>query len=148
MQMKPIVPGDADALLALMRRYQEDDPWSIPFEEKNARKVVDLLLLNPTYGLGWFVEDESQRIGYIILSFDFSLEFGGRNAWVDEFFILKEHRGRGVGARVLEFFEHAAREAGATAIHLGVTEGNRAAELYRRRGFEGHHRYMMTKLLR
>ena len=146
--MRPIGEDDCDALLAMMRGLQEDDPWSVPFVEERARQAVGLLVRNPDYGRGWFVEVDGNRVGYIILSFDYSLEYGGRNAWVDEFFIDREWRGRGLGARVLDFFEVAARELGATAIHLEVNEGNRAIELYRRRGFEDHHRYLMTKWLR
>ena len=147
MNMQPIRAEDAATLVAMMRAMQNDDPWSLPFVEERVRTAVDLLLANPLYGLAWFIVAEGQRIGYVILSFDYSLEYGGRNAWVDEFFIERGHRGRGIGAEVLAFFEQAAREHGCTAIHLEVNEGNRAIDLYRRRGFEDHHRYLMTKLL-
>lgn len=147
MNMQPIRPEDASALVAMMRAMQDDDPWSAPFIEARVRTAVDLLLQNPHYGLAWFIIANGQPIGYIILSFDYSLEYGGRNAWVDEFFIERAWRGRGIGAEVLDFFEQTAREHGCTAIHLEVNEGNRAIDLYRRRGFEDHHRYLMTKLL-
>jgi GNAT superfamily N-acetyltransferase len=147
MIMRSIQLEDVCALLVMMRAMQADDPWSVPFVESRAREAVELMLRNPSYGQGWFIEDEGRRVGYIILSFDYSLEYGGRNAWVDEFFIERESRGHGLGAHALEFFEQAAHEAGATAIHLEVNEGNRAIGLYRRRGFEDHHRYLMTKRL-
>jgi GNAT superfamily N-acetyltransferase len=147
MIMRSIHLEEVDALLVMMRAMQADDPWSVPFVEFRARAAVELMLSNPSYGQGWFIEDDGRRVGYIILSFDFSLEYGGRNAWVDEFFIERESRSQGLGAQALEFFERAAIEAGATAIHLEVNEGNRAIELYRRRGFEDHHRYLMTKWL-
>ena len=148
MQMKPIRVEDTDVLLRMMQAMQHDDPWSVPFDLTIARPAVETLLHNPGYGLAWFVEEDGRMIGYIILSFDYSLEHGGRNAWVDEFFIEPAWRGKGIGAQVLAFFENAAREAGATAVHLEVNEGNRAIELYRRRGFEEHHRFLMTKWLR
>jgi ribosomal protein S18 acetylase RimI-like enzyme len=81
------------------------------------------------------------------MSFDYSLEYGGRNAWVDEIFIAKEARGKGLGETVMDFVERAARGAGVTAIHLEVNRGNKAIELYRRRGFEEHERHLMTKWL-
>jgi len=147
MIMRSIQLEDVAALLVMMRAMQADDPWSVPFVESRTREAVELMLRNPSYGQGWFIEHDGRCVGYIILSFDFSLEYGGRNAWVDEFFIERESRGQGLGAQALEFFEQTAREAGATAIHLEVNEGNRAIELYRRRGFEDHHRYLMTKWL-
>jgi diamine N-acetyltransferase len=147
MNMQAVMREDAGALVKMMRALQDDDPWSLPFEEERVRETVDEMLRNPDYALAWFVVENGQRIGYIILSFDFSLEYGGRNAWIDEFFIERACRGRGIGAEVLELFEQKSRELGCTAIHLEVNEGNRAIELYRRRGFEDHHRYLMTKLL-
>jgi GNAT superfamily N-acetyltransferase len=147
MHMQAITVEDAGALVTMMRALQDDDPWSLPFVEERVRATVEEMLRNPEYARAWFVVENSERIGYIVLSFDYSLEYGGRNAWVDEFFIERAHRGRGIGAEVLDFFEQAARELGCAAIHLEVNEGNRAIELYRRRGFEDHHRYLMTKLL-
>lgn len=146
--MRPICTGDEDRLLVLMQAMQQDDPWSIAFGPATVRRTIELFLKNPAYGNGWFIEHGGELIGYIILCFDFSMEYGGRNAWVDEFFLTREWRGKGIGAQALKFFEQAARDAGATAIHLEVNQGNRAIELYRRRGFEDHHRYLMTKWLR
>lgn len=148
MEMKPAALEDLDTLLHLMRALQHDDPWSVPFEEDRTRKAVSNLLTNSNFGKAWFVCESSKVVGYIVMAFDYSLEYGGRNAWVDEFYIDKNSRGQGLGAQVLDFFEKAAREAGATAIHLEVNHGNKAIDLYRRRGFEDHHRYLMTKWLR
>jgi len=147
MEAKLAGPNDIGTLLNLMRALQEDDPWSVPFEQDRAREAVRLLVENESYGRAWLIHDEGRAIGYIVMSFDYSLEYGGRNAWVDEFFIEKESRGQGLGAQVLDFFEEQARHAGMTAIHLEVNPGNRAIELYRRRGFTDHHRYLMTKFL-
>ena len=147
MRLTPIGIGEAPTLLALMQLMQLDDPWSVPFDEPRALAAVELLLQNPNYGLAWFIEHEDDCIGYIALSFDFSLEYGGRNAWIDEFFILPEFRSRGLGAQALQLFEQEARNAGATAIHLGVNLGNPAEHLYERCGYEGHSRYWMTKFL-
>ena len=96
-------------------------------------------------GRAWPVREDGRAVGYAVMSFD-SLEYG-RNAWVDEIFIAKEARGKGLGERVMDFVERAAREAGVTAIHLQVNRGNKAIDLYRRRGFEEHERSLMTKSL-
>jgi diamine N-acetyltransferase len=148
MEATPVSRDEIQTLLALMRALQDDDPWSVPFEDARAKEAVQLLLANESYGRIWFIRDAGRIVGYIVMSFDYSLEYGGRNAWVDEFFIEKESRGKGLGAQALDFFEQQARQAGATAIHLEVNHGNKAIDLYRRRGFTDHHRYLMTKLLR
>jgi diamine N-acetyltransferase len=148
MEIKLAAAEDIATLMALMRAMQKDDPWSVPFEEDRVREAVRNLLANPSFGQAWFVHEGQRIIGYIVMAFDYSLEYGGRNAWVDEFYIEKNSRGKGIGAEVLDFFEKAAGAAGASAIHLEVNQGNKAIDLYRRRGFVDHHRYLMTKWLR
>lgn len=47
-----------------------------------------------------------------------------------------DHRGRGVGAALLERFVAAAGARGSRRLFLEMREGNRAEALYRRHGFE------------
>jgi GNAT superfamily N-acetyltransferase len=124
---------------------QDDDPWSVPFQYERVLRDVHALIENPHYGLAFFICDGEEAIGYILLCFDYSLEYGGKGAWIDEFFIDKAHRGRGLGTDALRFAENAARQAGAQVLHLEVNRGNPAIDLYRRHGFEDHDRYLMSK---
>jgi diamine N-acetyltransferase len=86
-------------------------------------------------------------VGYVVLSFDFSLEYGGKNAWIDELFIRPELRGKGIGSKALDFAVQVARECGAKVLHLEVNRGNPAIHLYRRHGFEDHNRALLSKWL-
>jgi len=138
-------PEDLMELLAMMKELQADDPWSCPFDEAATAKVTEQLLRDPGLGRAWFIAAAGENVGYIVMAFDYSLEYRGRNAWVDEFFVRRSHRGLGIGTRALEFFEQQAQELGVAAVHLEVNHGNRAIDLYRRMGFEDHHRYLMTK---
>ncbi len=138
-------PEDLPELLAMMQELQADDPWSCRFDEQLARSAMDELLRNPALGRVWSIAQDAQTIGYIVMAFDYSLEYRGKGAWVDEFFVRATHRGRGIGAQALEFFAAQARQLGATVVHLEVNRGNPAIELYRRMGFEDHERYLMTK---
>jgi GNAT superfamily N-acetyltransferase len=142
-------PEDLTELVAMMKELQADDPWSCPFDERLASNAMDELLRNPSLGCVWTIAasqtNGSQTIGYIVMAFDYSLEYRGKGAWVDEFFIRPAHRGQGIGAQALEFFAEQARQLGVTVVHLEVNRGNPAIELYRRAGFEDHQRYLMTK---
>ena len=76
-------------------------------------------------------------IGFAALSFLWTLERGGRAAWLDELYVLPEGRGRGIGTALLTAAMDAARACGALAIELEVDADHaRAASLYRRAGFE------------
>jgi GNAT superfamily N-acetyltransferase len=138
---------DLDLLVALMREMQSDDPWSCEFTDQGAREAAQNLVRNPSLGRIWMICLDQDVVGYIVLSFDYSLEYGGRCGWVDEFFIRKEHRGRGMGSEALQLFADKARELGARTVHLGVRRGNPAIKLYRRAGFTEHDAYFMTKWL-
>jgi GNAT superfamily N-acetyltransferase len=139
---------DAEALLHLMRQMQEDDPWSEAFDESVVRSNVLELLQNSVYGVVYMVQDGEQSIGYVAICFDYSLEYRGKGAWIDELFVARSHREHGIGTQLLEMAENASAEHNAKYLHLEVSHGNPAIELYRRRGFVDHQRYLMTKRIR
>jgi ribosomal protein S18 acetylase RimI-like enzyme len=87
--------------------------------------------------------------GYAVLTFGYSLEFRGRDAFVDELYLRDEYRGRGIGKRALEFLAGVCADNGVCAMRLEVERSNtRAQSVYRKFGFEDHDRYLMTKWLR
>jgi ribosomal protein S18 acetylase RimI-like enzyme len=139
--------SDIDQLLHMMRGLQQDDPWSVPFCEKDVRESLRELLDNASAGRVFIIRDTEFCIGYLVISFGFSLEYGGKNAWIDELFIRSELRGKGIGSKALEFATQSARDSGAKVLHLAVNRGNPAIELYRRHGFEDHNRYLLSKWL-
>lgn len=139
--------SDIETLLQLMQGLQRDDPWSVPFREEEVRESVRELIVSPSAGRVLLICDADLCIGYLVLSFDFSLEYGGKNAWIDELFVQPELRGKGIGSKALEFAAQVARECGAKVLHLEVNRGNPANDLYRRFGFEDHNRYLLSKWL-
>ena len=139
--------ADLELLLPMMRRMQLDDPWEEPFHEPTVRANLAELLQNPVYGVAHLVRERAALIGYLVICFDYSLEYRGKGAWIDELFVEASHRGKGVGSQLLDFAEAASREHHAKFLHLEVTHGNPAIELYRRRGFLDHQRYLMSKAL-
>ena len=139
--------SDIDCLLQLMLGLQQDDPWSVPFREEVVRESLRELLINPSVGRVFLICDADSCVGYVVVSFDFSLEYGGRNAWIDELFIRPELRGKGIGSKALDFAVQVARECDAKVLHLEVNRGNPAINLYRRHGFEDHNRSLLSKWL-
>jgi GNAT superfamily N-acetyltransferase len=139
---------DLDSIFKLMQHMQLDEPWTESFDESRVRYNLSELLQNPAYGLIYLLSDANRAIAYLIICFDYSLEYRGKGAWVDELFVEPDYRQRGIGACLLDLAESASRKQGAQFLHLEVGHGNRAIELYRRRGFVDHKRYLMTKQLR
>lgn len=137
-------PSDTEPLLAMMRDFYELE--HIEFAEADARPALAQILSDESLGRVWLIESGPERAGYLVLTFGFSLEFKGRDAFVDELYLRAEFRGRGYGRRALEVAEVACRELGVRALHLEVERANATGhELYRRFGFKAHDRHLMTK---
>lgn len=143
----PFTSADLDFLVLMMRHMQEDDPWSEAFHEPTVRANLAELLQNPAYGVVYLVREETSLVGYLVLCFDYSLEYRGKGAWIDELFVDAAHRGKGIGTQLLDLAESSSSEHNAKFLHLEVNRGNPAIELYRRRGFLDHNRYLMSKSL-
>jgi ribosomal protein S18 acetylase RimI-like enzyme len=138
--------ADLEAVLALHRDFFAEDGY--PFREEESRENLALLLEDPGLGRVFVMEDGGSVAGYLILTFGFSLEFGGRNALVDELYVAPTHRGRGLGTLALAAAEELCRELGIRAVHLVVERYKEAAQaLYRRVGFVAYPRDVMTKTL-
>jgi GNAT superfamily N-acetyltransferase len=136
--------SDADRLLSMMREYYSFDHH--PFDPEKARAALTGLLRDPAFGRVWLICAADAVVGYIVLTFGYSLEFLGRDAFVDEFFLLENHRGQGWGRKTMEFVEQAAQALGVHAIHLEVTRHNAdAQQFYPKLGFEDREHYLMSK---
>jgi ribosomal protein S18 acetylase RimI-like enzyme len=136
--------SDADTLLVFMREYYAFDGHG--FDADKARVALNALLRDSNLGLAWLILDGDTPAGYIVLCFGYSLEWLGRDAFVDEFYLREEFRGRGWGRAAMAFLENAAREAGVRALHLEVVRENAAAlEIYRRTGFHEHESTFLSK---
>jgi ribosomal protein S18 acetylase RimI-like enzyme len=136
---------DADALVAFMRAFYELSGY--PFDRQAARAAL-LPLLEPdsTSGRVWILEADGCDVGYVAVTLGHSLEYRGRDAFLDELYVEPAYRGRGFGAAAMDYAESACRQLGVRALHLEVERGNSSAQaLYRRLGYEEKDRFLMTK---
>lgn len=85
-------------------------------------------------------------MGYVALCFGYSIELGGRDAFIDELFLVENARGQGIGKKVLEYVTRQAASLDIAAVHLEVAHANdRAKRLYLQAGFSPRDRYhLMT----
>jgi ribosomal protein S18 acetylase RimI-like enzyme len=143
---RPATHADLDPLLEMMRGLYEHDRQ--PFDRETARRATLELLGDESLGRLWLMEAAGASVGYIVLTYGFSIEFHGRDALVDELFVRSEFRGQGLGRRALEFVAAECLARGIHAVHLVVDHANeRAQAVYRAFGFAAHQRHVMTKWL-
>jgi ribosomal protein S18 acetylase RimI-like enzyme len=143
-QFRLAVESDAGTLLRFMREYYAFDGHG--FEEQKALVALLDLLRDPGLGRAWLILDGAGAVGYVVLCFGYSLEWLGRDAFVDELYLLEEYRRRGWGRKTMEFLEEQARVAGVRTLHLEVVRQNTAAlEIYRKLGFAKHESTFLSK---
>jgi ribosomal protein S18 acetylase RimI-like enzyme len=137
---------DVPVLLGLMRQFYEDTQTVL--DPQGAAQALRTLLEDPSLGRALMIEVGKQTAGYAVLTLGFSLEFHGRDAFVDELFVAPAFRKRGLGLAAIRELESVAAELGVLALHLEVgPENERALNLYRRAGFEDRRHHLMTRLL-
>ena len=143
-QFRLAVEADAGLLLRFMREYYIYDGHG--FDEPKAHVALMALLRDANLGRAWLILDGGGAVGYVVLCFGYSLEWLGRDAFVDEFYLLEEYRRLGWGRKTMEFVEEAARSAGVRTLHLEVVrENNAALQVYQRLGFVEHESTFLSK---
>lgn len=143
---RPATTADVDLIVRFMRGLYAHD--QIPFQEKEAKAALENLMASPEFGRVWLILRDGGAVGYLVITFGYSLEFHGRDGFVDELFLCEEARGKGLGTMALRFAEASCRALGLRALHLEVNRANVAAQrVYRRAGYYDHDRYLMTRRL-
>lgn len=138
--------SDIETLLAMMREFYIHE--ELLFDETKARQALDGILNNKAFGRVFLIHAGDTVAGYTVLTFGYSLEFHGCDAFVDELFLHESFRGQGIGKQVLEFLASVGVENGIGALHLEVDHKNVIAQqTYQKFGFADHDRYLMTKWL-
>lgn len=123
--------------------YKEEQ---IHFDEALVRKGLRTCW-NDRGGAIFLLGDENGKwLGYFVVTICCSLEYGGRYVLLDELYLRKTARGRGMGrdalARALEW----ARRQNLGVIRLEVHDHNpRARDLYLRNGFIDEHRALFRR---
>ncbi len=146
-QIRLAQASDIEALMPLVREFYAHE--RLLLNEARYLELAQMLVAKPDLGRLVVVEESGGLIGYAVIGFGFSLEFAGRDALLDEFYLREAYRGRGFGTKVVEAIEEICRAQGISAFHLEADYVTaRVHEYYTRLGFRDHERHLMTKWLR
>jgi ribosomal protein S18 acetylase RimI-like enzyme len=146
LQFVPITKQHWEVLEPMVKEF-----WAleqIPFSSELALKVWQKAWAHPDFVRAWLLEFESEVVGYVVLTFGFSLEYGGLDAYVDELFVKPEFRGQGFATQALEFLTLECQKLNVVALHLEVDSINATAKkLYAKTGFESTERELLNKVI-
>lgn len=148
MNLLTLATGDDIArLLPMIEAFHIED--GVDSTPESRRAALELLFSGDVQAALWLIGPSRAPVGYIAISFGFSIEMGGRDAFLDEFYIRPKVRGRGMGSQALHLLLPMLRDMGIKAMHLEVDQANdKAQKIYARSGFEKRDRYcLMTRML-
>lgn len=130
-------------IIGMMRDFYAIDNY--PFKETETRDNFHKFCANPELGQAFLLfNNEHEIIGYVIMAYLFSFEFGGRIAFLDELFLTEKVRGQGYGKVAVDFVKEFAAEKQLKVVMLEIERHNRNAyDLYISKGFKEHYRNLM-----
>lgn len=120
---------------------------SAPLSDSHIQAALEPLLADPSIGDVWIVESEN-LLGYLVITWGWGIESGGREALIDEIFVAPSHRGQGLATALVEVSLEKARALETKAVFLETESDNPQSRLlYERLGFKVESSVWMRALL-
>ena len=127
--LAPVAPQDVPDLLRLIKALADYERLShlvvadVPMLEEalfGARPAAEALLVR---------EDDENRsaIAFALFFTNFSTFLGRRGLWLEDLFVIPEHRGRGIGRLLLASLAATARARGCGRLEWSVLDWNTPA---------------------
>ena len=139
---KPLEIVDIEIITQMMQDFYAIDNY--PMDVEVAKTLFEEFIPNEHLGKSWLIYSGNEIVGYIILTFIFSFEYGGKIAFVDELFIKETARGKGFGKDAIQFIQQEVPILSLKLLYLEVEPHNENAQkLYLAHDFELHNRKLM-----
>ena len=131
-----------DSTLRLVRVYSADITALMEYIEAlyihdedydsmvNIEEGVKSLMRNEALACAYFIQRESEKIGYVILTKYHSVEKGGLTVFIDELYVEEKHRRHGVGKQIMKEIIGIAKDWGAKALWAQTEPHNDAAQAF------------------
>lgn len=134
-------PDDLERLMPLVRSFH--DARELETRDEDRRAALAPLLEGSPHGAVWLIGPRAAPLGYVVITFGWSVEAGGLDGTIDELYIRAQVRGRGIATEALRSLMGTLAGSGLKALHLEVARDTPdTARLYRKLGFatrESHH---------
>jgi ribosomal protein S18 acetylase RimI-like enzyme len=133
---------DIELIVPMMQDFYAIDNY--PIEPETTKKLFKTFIDNPDLGSCWLISHDEIIVGYVILTYIYSFEHQGRIAFLDELYLNKNARGKGIAKVALKFVHNQARQNNLKIIYLEIETHNEVAKnLYLSNDFMIHNRQLM-----
>jgi GNAT superfamily N-acetyltransferase len=132
--MRLATQQDIPLLLELMTDFYAETGYEL--DRATAQNAFETLVADSGLGFVWLLEADGKAVGHLVLTLKFAMEYGGLSGCLDDLFVRKAFRNRGLSSAALgelrEFcLEHSIR---GVTVEVGI-ENPAAQTVYRRAGF-------------
>lgn len=100
---------------------------SYPLDQSWAEAAFSKLLENSDRGFVWIAEHEGVAAGHAVLTLRYTMEHGALSGHIDDLFVKKELRGRGIGHALVAALHAECGRRGCKSIYVEVGDQNAAA---------------------
>lgn len=139
---KAIDLSDIPMIVDLMADFYQIDGY--PIDRTLSTTNFEYFINKTDLGRAWLIYHDEEIVGYVMIAFMFSFEYGGRIAFLDELYLNENARGRGLGKKAVAFIQSQAQKLELKLLYLEIEKHNATAQkLYIAAGFEVHNRNIM-----
>lgn len=139
---KNLETSQIEIITQMMQDFYAIDNY--PIDVEVSKKLFQEFITNEHLGRAWLIFSEEELVGYVILTFVFSFEYQGRIAFIDELYLKESARGKGIGAKTLQFIKEQIPKLSLKLLYLEVEHHNENAQkLYLANDFEIHNRKLL-----
>ena len=132
--IREMVNNDRRPVKWMMEEFYSTDAVATNGSEEIFESDIDACLSDNPYLEGYVFEDDGYIFGYAMLAKSFSTEYGKPCIWIEDIYIKKEHRGKGLGST---FFDCITKKYPDAIFRLEVEESNKMAiKVYKKNGFD------------
>ncbi|MCR8980753.1 GNAT family N-acetyltransferase [Brevibacillus laterosporus] len=144
-KVRDYLDADYNEFLEMVKSLYSEDLEGQPMTRTKVNSTINECKKNPQKIRIFILLHNNEIIGYSILVFYWSNEFGGNILFIDELYVKEDSRGRGIGAYFLTYIE---KMDNIVALQLETNPSNkRVCNYYTRLGFEvvGNTQLIKTK---
>ena len=134
--IRKMTENDKGLYITMAEEFYNSDAVLHPIPRDHFEKTANEALRSDEYAEIYLLEYEGETAGYGLTARTFSQEAGGQVLWIEELYIRKEFRSKGLGR---EFFSSLEDKNRGEIVRLRLeveADNTRAISLYERLGYE------------
>ncbi len=133
--IRKIKESDREIFYEFTKSFYASDVVMSDIPSEFHANFFDEMLKSDIYAEGFIIEYENKPVGYGVTAKTYSHESGGTVIWLEELYIEKDYRGKGLGKGFFAFLENYYK--GASRFRLEAEEDNKKAlKLYNSLGYK------------